>query len=114
MLVKWGLNAAAMLLVGYLFRSFGIPGFELSGLAPALAAALVLSVANTIIRPVLGLLTLPLNILTLGLFSFILSALMLKLTAYVVPGFSIAGWAAAIGGAVMLSVISTALNLLIK
>jgi putative membrane protein len=109
MFVKWILNAAAMLLVARFVR-----GFEISGMAAALTASVILGVVNTVVKPVLGLLTLPLNIMTLGLFSFVLSAFMLQLTAYVVPGFNLSGWVAAIVGAALLSVVSTALNTLIK
>lgn len=109
MLIKWILNAAAMLLTARLVR-----GFEISGMGAALTASVILGVVNTVVKPILGLLTLPLNIMTLGLFSFVLSAFMLQLTAYVVPGFNISGWAAAMVGAALLSVISTALNMLLK
>jgi putative membrane protein len=68
-----------------------MPGFEVKGWGPAFLAAFVLAVVNTIVKPVLFVLTLPFTILTLGLFLFVLNALMLWLTAKLVPGFDIRG-----------------------
>ncbi len=68
-----------------------LPGFQVSGWGPALLAAVVLALANTIVKPILFVLTLPFTILTLGLFLLVLNALMLALTAWIVPGFRIHG-----------------------
>ena len=81
-----------------------VTGFELDGFGPALIAALIIGVVNAIVRPVLAFLTLPLIILTLGLFLFVLNALMLKLTSALVPGFRIRGFMPAIWGALLLAV----------
>ena len=87
-----------------------VSGFELDGFGPALIAALIIGVVNAIVRPVLAFLTLPLIIVTLGLFLFVLNALMLKLTSALVPGFRIRGFMPAIWGAILLAIA----NLLIE
>jgi len=81
-----------------------VSGFELDGFGPALIAALIIGVVNAIVRPVLAFLTLPLIIVTLGLFLFVLNALMLKLASVLVPGFRIRGFLPAIWGALLLAV----------
>jgi putative membrane protein len=81
-----------------------VSGFELDGFGPALIAALIIGVVNAIVRPVLAFLTLPLIIVTLGLFLFVLNALMLKLTSAIVPGFRIRGFMPAIWGAILLAI----------
>ena len=87
---------------------------QLRGLGATLVAAAILGIVNAIIRPLLVLLTLPLNILTLGLFTFVINALMLLLTSAVVPGFVIRGFGSAILGAIVLSIISFVLTHLIR
>ncbi len=81
-----------------------VTGFELDGFGPALIAALVIGIINAIVRPVLAFLTLPLTILTLGLFLFVLNGLMLKLASAIVPGFRIRGLLPAIWGALLLAI----------
>lgn len=103
------INASALILTAYL-----VPGFGVSNFATALLAAIVLGVVNTFIKPVLMILTAPLTILTLGLFSFVVNAVMLWIVALVVPGLTISGWMPAILGAIVLSVISTGLSMLFK
>lgn len=82
-----------------------LPGFQVSGWGPALLAALVLGVVNVLVKPILFLLTLPFTILTLGLFLLVLNALMLALTAWLVPGFRITGFASAFWAALVLAVV---------
>ncbi len=108
-LIRWLVNAGALILVSYLIR-----GIEVDGVAPALIAAAVLGIINAIIRPILLILTLPINILTLGLFTFIINGAMLALTAKVVRGFSVSGFWSAVLGALLLSVISGLLSFLIE
>ena len=103
------INASALILTAYLVPGFGVPNF-----ATAILAAIVLGVVNTFIKPVLMLLAAPLTILTLGLFSFVVNAIMLWIVAYIVPGLTIDGWMPAILGAIVLSVISTGLSMLVK
>ena len=77
-------------------------------------AAIILGIVNAVIRPLLLILTLPLNVFTLGLFTFVINGLLLKTVATVVLGFDIVGVFPAIIGAVVLSVVSTVLNWLIS
>ncbi len=92
--------AAALLLLSRL-----LPGFQVDDFGAALWAALILGLLNAIVRPVLFLLTLPLTVLTIGLFLFVLNAIILFLTAALVPGFRIHGWGTAILAAVVLGLI---------
>jgi len=105
LVLKFLLNAAALVLVARLFS-----GIHLEGYLPALVAVLVLALVNTLVKPILFLLTLPLTLLTLGLFLFILNALMFKLAAALVPGFSVHGVWAAIGGAALYSIFTMLIN----
>lgn len=98
------LTAAAILIVANI-----VSGVQVSGFGAALIGALVLGLVNAIVKPIMIVLTLPLTILTLGLFLFVVNALMLWLVAALVPGFHIRGfWAALIG-----SLLLTLLNILI-
>lgn len=108
-LIRWLVNAGALLLVSYVVR-----GIEVEGIFPALAAAAALGIINAIIRPILLILTLPINILTLGLFTFVINGATLALTAKVVEGFSVGGFWSAVVGALLLSIISGAVSLLIR
>lgn len=92
-LIRWLLLAAALLLVAHLY-----PGVTVTSFTAALIAALVLGLLNTIVRPVLVLLTLPVTVLTLGLFLFVINALTFWAAASVLDGLAVAGfWAALIG-----------------
>jgi len=102
-------NAVTIGLAAYL-----VPGIELAGPVPALVAGLVLGLVNALVRPVLILLTLPLTLLTLGLFLFVLNALCLWLTATLVPGFTITGFGPAFLGALVVSIVSWALTAFIS
>ncbi len=101
LLARWILNAAALLLVAYLYE-----GVQVDGFFRALVAALVLGLVNAVIRPILVILTLPVTILTLGLFLFVVNALTFWLVAEVVQGFHVAGFWAALVGSVLYSVIT--------
>jgi putative membrane protein len=94
-------NAAALWVAAQL-----IPGIAVTGLTPLLLAALVLGLINAIVRPILLVLTLPLTLLTLGLFIFILNAFCLWLTSRIVTGFVVETFAAAFLGALVVSVVS--------
>ena len=87
-----------------------VPGLGVDSLRAGFAAVLVLTFLNLLVRPFLFVLTLPLIVLSLGLFLIVLNALLLELTAYVVKGFSVAGFWPAIGGAVVISLVTTILN----
>ena len=98
-LVRWLLLAAALLLVAHLY-----PGVIVKSFGSALIAAFVLGLFNTLVRPLLVLLTLPITLLTLGLFLFVINALMFWAAASVLDGFDVAGFGAALIGSVIYSV----------
>lgn len=89
-----------------------VPGFEIRSFIDALLAVLILGLMNFLIRPILVMLTLPLNLLTIGLFSFVINALLLNVAAGLIDGFSITSWYAAIAGAVVLAIVQMVINLL--
>jgi putative membrane protein len=99
-LVRWLIGAVTLLAIARL-----VPGFHVRGLGAALLAALVIGFINGTLGTVVRILTLPLSILTLGLFLLVVNALMLELSSWFVPGFSISGFAAAFWGALILSVV---------
>lgn len=101
LLFRWVVNAGGLLLVSALFD-----GVHVAGVGWAFVAALFLGVFNALIRPVVLILTLPLNIVTLGLFTFVVNGLMLWLTGKLLAGFSVEGFWAAVGGALVMSLIS--------
>jgi len=87
-----------------------VPGMEISGMVPALVAGLILGLINALVRPILLFLTLPLTLVTLGFFLFVLNALCLWLTSLMVPGFAVRGFWAALLGACLVSAVSWLLN----
>lgn len=108
LLLAWLINAVALFAVPYLMQSV-----QVDSVGAALIAALVLGLVNTLVRPVLVLLTLPVTLLTLGLFIFIINGLMFWAVAHLVAGFHVAGFWSAVGGALVYSIISWALSALI-
>jgi len=109
LLIRWFFNAAALVFTAYL-----LDGIDIGGFGAALVASLVLGIINAVIRPVFLLFTLPLNFLTLGLFTFVVNGIMLKLTAVVVGGFEVRGILPAILGSVILSLVSWLLSSLVR
>ena len=103
------LNALALLATAYI-----VPGFRVDDFTTAILAAIVLGVVNTFIKPALSFITAPLTIVTLGLFSFVVNAVVLFIVSAIVPGLKIDGWIPAILGAVVLSVVSTVLSSVLK
>jgi putative membrane protein len=91
-----------------------IPGIRLDGVLPAVAAGLLLGVVNAVVRPVLLILTLPITLLTLGLFIFVLNGLCLWLVAAVVKGFHVAGFWSAVLGALVVSIVSWVVTVLVS
>jgi putative membrane protein len=108
-LTRWLLLAAALLLVAHLY-----PGVQVKGFVTALIAAFVLGLFNTVLRPVLVLLTLPVTLLTLGLFLFVINALLFWATASVLDGFTVAGFSAALIGSLIYSLCGMAIDVLIE
>lgn len=93
LIVRWLLLAAALLLVAYLY-----PGVQVQSFGTAMIAALVLGLLNTVVRPLLVLLTLPVTLVTVGLFLFVINALMFWAAATLLNGFNVSGfWAALVG-----------------
>jgi len=109
LLIRWLITAVALWLT-----SLMVGGIQVDGLMPLFFAAVVLGIFNALLRPLVLIITFPINLVTLGLFTFIINGLMLKLTGDVVRGFSVHGFWSAVVGAVLLSVISFALNLFIS
>lgn len=105
LLLRWLAFAFALLVVAWI-----LPGITLNGLIPALLAVLIMGLANIFIRPVLLILTIPINILTLGLFTFIINALLFLFVAKVVTGFVVSGFWAALFGSLLLSILSMYIN----
>ncbi len=105
MLLRWLLNTVALFIVAWV-----VPGFSYASIGWLAIAALVLGLLNALVKPILFVLTLPLTIVTLGLFLIVLNAIMLELTAALVPGFDIAGFGWAILGALVLSLVSMVTN----
>lgn len=103
------LNALALMATAYV-----VPGFHVDNFTTALLAGVVLGVVNTFIKPILGFLTAPLTVVTLGLFAFVVNAVVLFIVSYIVPGFQVDGWMAAILGAVVLSIVATVLSSVLK
>lgn len=101
LVARWLANALALLLIAYLY-----PGVTVQSFLAAAVAALVLGLVNAVIRPILVLLTLPVTLLTLGLFLFVINALMFWLVAEIVPGFTVSGFGAALVGSILYSLIT--------
>lgn len=104
-IVRWLLLAAALLLVAYLY-----PGVTVTSFVSAMIAAFVIGVFNTLLRPLLVLLTLPVTLLTLGLFLFVINALMFWAAAQVLDGFAVAGFTAALIGSLIYSLIGMVID----
>jgi putative membrane protein len=98
LIVRWLLLAAALLLVAYLYG-----GVQVTSFGSAMLAALVLGLLNTLLRPLLVLLTLPVTLMTLGLFLFVINALLFWVTASLLSGFNVAGFGAALIGSLLYS-----------
>jgi len=108
LLAVWIINAASLFLVGSV-----ISGISLGGFGAAMIAALVLGLVNTLIRPILVILTLPVTLLTLGLFIFVINALLFLFVGNLLSGFVVQGFGAALLGSILYSVISWVLSSLL-
>ena len=109
LLLRLLLNALGVILVSYI-----VPGVQVDGFLTAVITAFVIGLINAVIRPILLVLSLPINILTLGLFTLVINALMFWLASALVPGFRVAGFGAALVGAIVFWVIAWATNMLIR
>jgi putative membrane protein len=101
LLVYWLLTALILMLVDAI-----LPGISIHGFGTALLAAFVMGLVNFFIRPLLNFLTLPLNILTLGLFSFVVNAILFALVAWIVPGFVVSNFLSALIGSLLLALMT--------
>jgi len=108
LLLLWILNAIALLAVTYL-----LPSIQITGFGAALLAALGLGLINTLVRPVLAILTLPITVLTLGIFYLVLNGLLFWLASALIPGFRVDGFIPALLGAILYGVIAWGLSALI-
>jgi putative membrane protein len=106
LLVRFVITGVAVFLTAQV-----IPGIELETLGAGIAAAIILALLNALVRPILYLFSLPLIVLTLGLFMIVINALLLQLVSALVKGFHVTGFWASFWGAVVISVVSTILNL---
>ncbi|TXL65513.1 phage holin family protein [Zeimonas arvi] len=104
-LIGWAVNAASLLLLAWL-----IPAVQVAGFGAALVVALVLGLLNAVIRPVLIVLTLPVNLLTLGLFTFVINGFLFWFAARILEGFSVNSFGWAILAAILYSLISWAVS----
>jgi len=108
LLLVWLINALALMAVAYL-----MPSIHVSSFGAALVAALVLGLVNAMVRPVLVLLTLPVTILTLGLFIFVLNGLLFWMVGAWLQGFEVGGFWSGVFGAILFSLVSWALSALV-
>jgi putative membrane protein len=97
-----------------LFASYMLDGIHVSGFMSALGAAAILGILNAFFRPIALILTLPINMITLGLFTFVINAVMLKMASGVIAGFDVQGFWPALFGALVISLVSWGLNIFIN
>jgi putative membrane protein len=109
LIIRWLLLAAALLLVAHLYS-----GVQVASFTAALIAAFVLGLLNTLVRPLLVLLTLPVTLLTLGLFLFVINALMFWAAASLLDGFNVAGFGAALIGSLIYSLAGVVIDVAIE
>ena len=109
-LIRWLTLTGAIIFTSYLLEGIRVEGFRVEGFGSAFLAAAVLGILNALFRPILILLTLPINILTLGLFTFVINALMLKMASGIIGGLIVHDFGSAIIGSLIISTISWLLN----
>lgn len=105
LILRWLILSFAIMTAAYLFD-----GIYVSGFGSALFAALVLGILNAFFRPILFILTLPINILTLGLFTFVINALLLMMTSGIIGGLVVDGFGSALFGSLIISLVSLLLS----
>lgn len=104
-LIRW-----LVLTVGILLTAYLMDGIEVRGFASAFLAAAILGILNAFFRPILLILTLPINVLSLGLFTFIINAILLMMVSGVISGFVVRGFWSAVFGSLLISLVSWVLN----
>lgn len=108
-LIHWVISALAIAITAKL-----LPGVQVDDLVSLFITAFVLGIINAVIKPIAIILTLPITIITLGLFTLVINALMIMLTSYLVPGFHVANFWWALIFSILLSIVSTILQRLVK
>ena len=109
LLVKFAVNALALLVAAQIFHKIWFDNQQAT-----IIAAVVLALVNTYLRPLVVILTLPINILTLGLFTLVINGMMLELVSWLIPAFHVDGFWTAVGGALVISIVSCPLNLFLR
>lgn len=105
MILKWVALALIIMLVGWL-----IPGVQVDNFITAMLVAVVIALINAFIKPIILLLTLPLNLLTLGLFTLVINALLFMFAAYIVPGVDVNGFLSALIASILISILSVGIS----
>ncbi len=103
--LRWLLYTLALI-----FTSWVVPGIEVSSFLNAMFVVVIIALINTFIKPLLQIITLPINILTLGLFSLVINALLLMLAGYITPGFEVEGFLSALFGSIVLSLFALGIS----
>lgn len=106
LLVRWLLFALAIIFVAWL-----VPGIDVDNFQSAMLVTVIIALINIFIRPLIVFITLPINIITLGLFGLVINALLLMLAGYFAPGFSVAGFLSAFLGSIVLSFLGLIINM---
>jgi len=109
LLLRWLVSALSLMIVAYF-----VPGFVVRGFVAALIAAAAIGFINATLGTIVKVVTIPITILTLGLFLIVVNALMLRIAAMFVPGFYVSGWWPALIGAVLLTIVSSFLHWLVN
>jgi putative membrane protein len=109
LIANWVLNAIALNIVAYF-----VPGVFIRDFKAALFAIIVISLLNTVVKPIIILLTLPVTVITLGLFIFVINAILLLIAGSITPGFEVNGFGTAIIGSILFTVVTMVFNRLVK
>lgn len=105
---------AVLFVIAVMLVAWVVPGISVSGIWGALIVSIVLGLINAFVKPVIYFISLPLNILTLGLFSFVINALLLMLAGQITPGFSVSGFWSALLGSTLLAILGIGINRILE
>ncbi len=108
-LLTWLLTAVSLLITAHF-----VPGFVVKSFVAALVAAVILGLVNAIVKPILVVLTLPITIVTLGLFLFVVNALTIWFAGSITPGFQVLGFVPALVGSIVLTIVASVLNFVVE
>jgi len=101
---------AVLFAVSVMIVSWVVPGISVSGFFAALVVSVVLGLINAVVRPVIYFIAIPINVLTLGLFSFVINAFLLWLAGHITPGFTVEGFWSALIGSILLAILGVGIN----